>query len=267
MHIVEGPTRQPLPYGLFSVLTPRSTTDPHWQHDGVMWETLTCEPVSGIGGECDALTGLPLGFVSNGDLGEADVFHVYGSYNCSPVGHTIDYAQERATLHLVTREEAFVERTIWTGDLGNTPFAADASQAVAGTVSIVRAISALESWLATNYGSMGVLHMTREAAELGISARSIVVVGTQLRTRLGTPVVAGAGYPGTSPTNAPPAPNTTYVYATPGLLGYRSEIFPGATPTEAGFDRSNNDLYATAERTYSVGWDPCGTAYAVAVLA
>ena len=64
------------------------------------------------------------------------------------------------------------------------------------------------------------------------------------------------------PDGDPPAEGTTNVYATPALLGYRSDVFPGAEPTSAGFDRAANDLFAVAERTYVIGYDPCGTAVA-----
>ena len=266
--VVDGIPRQPLPYGLFSVLVPRDGADPHWEHDGVIWESLSCEPVSGIGPTCETdVIGLPKGFASNGDNGEADAFHVYGSYSCGHGGgHTPDYAQQRAAEHLQAREEAFVERAIWTGELDNLGFAEGAEQAVAGAVSIRRAIAALVQWLAVNYGSQGVLHMTREAAEYATSEDILIVVGNQLRTRTGMLVVAGAGYPGTGPAGQEPASGQTYIYATPALLGYRSEIFPGTVGAGAGFDKSTNDLYAVAERGYAVGWDPCGTAYALATL-
>lgn len=266
--VVDGIPRQPLPYGLFSVLVPRDGADPHWEHDGVIWESLTCEPVSGIGDGCATdVVGLPKSFASSGEFGEADTFHVYGSYSCGHGGgRTADYAQQRATEHLQVREEAFVERAIWTGELDNEGFAPAAEEAVTGAVSIRRAIAALVQWLAVNYGSQGVLHMTREAAEYAVSEDVLIVVGNQLRTRTGMLVVAGAGYPGTGPAGQDPAAGQTYIYATPALLGYRSEIFPGTVGAGAGFDRENNDLYAVAERGYAVGWDPCGTAYALATL-
>lgn len=270
--VVEGIARQPLPYGLFSVLTPRTAADAHWQAEGVTWETLTCDPVSGIGDYCapdpEDRTGLPKNLDAGaGTPGLADPFTVYGVYTCSPVGHTLDYAQQRAQEHLLAREEARVEQALWTGDLDNTGFAEDSEQAATG-VSLVRGIAALEQWLATNYGSQGVIHMTREAALVAASdaVGALQVVGNTLRTRLGTPVVAGAGYPGTGPTGQDPAAGSTYLFATPALLGYRSEVFPGVDPVSAGFDRASNDLHAVAERAYAVGWDPCGTAYALATL-
>lgn len=271
MLYVDGIARQSLPYGLFSVLTPRVSADEHWQADGIEWEPLGCEPASGIGQPCDDdVIGIPKNLDSAGGAGgvaEATPFTVYGSYNCSPVGHPIQYAQDRATEHLLAREEARVEQALWTGDLGNTGFASGSVNAGSGAASsLVRALAQLEQWLAVNYGSQGVIHLTREAALLAAEDRGLMVKGNSLVTRLGTPVVAGAGYPGTGPTGAEPADGETYIYATPALAGYRSEVFPGTVPVEAGLDRATNDLHAIAERTYVIGYDPCGTAYVLTNL-
>lgn len=274
--VVESIARQPLPYGLFSVLTPRAPEDDHWQNgEGVTWETLTCAPASGIGGvdcvpgeegETVAAVGLPKNLTAGaGEAGDAAPFSIYGVYTCTPTGHDVDYATQRATEHLLAREEARVEQAIWTGDLDNGGFAADAIDA-GGTFSVARSVARLEDWLAKNYGSLGVLHMTREAAIIGLDDGVLEVKSGKLVTALGTPVVAGAGYPGTGPAGEAPGANQTYVYATPALMGYRSEVFPGVDPVEAGFNTSNNDLTAVAERAYIVGYDPCGTAYVLTDL-
>ncbi len=259
--VVQGDPRTGLPYGLLSVLVPRTTSDPHWQN-GILWEALTCQPASGIGDpQCDPeeTIGLPKTFAAGSEEGEATPFTVYGSYVCSPVGHDIAYAQERATEHLQAREEARAEQALWTGDLGNTGFAVGATE-LTDVTGVERGIAALEGWLGSVYGSLGVIHMTREAALLGLAALALVVRGNTLYTALGTPVVAGAGYPGTDPAGAAPAAGHTFMYATPALLGYRSEPFVGGTPPGALLDRENNDLFAVVERTYVIGFDPCGVA-------
>lgn len=262
--VVEGQPRTALPFGLFSVLSPRPEGDGRWQN-GIEWEALTCEPAGGIATDCDPETpdiGLPKDFVGGNTNGEASPFTVYGSYSCTPAGRpSLAYAQERATEHLLAREEARVEQALWTGDLANGGFATGAASVGTG-LSIVRAVAALEGWLATNYGSLGVIHMTRETALIAVKEGVVEKVGNRLVTKIGTPVVAGAGYTGTGPDGAAPADGATFIYATPALLGYRSEVFAGADPVAAGFDRTSNDLYAVAERTYVVGFDPCGSAVA-----
>lgn len=265
--VVDPIDRLPLPFGLLSVLTPRPSSDVH-VYNGVQWEPLGCAPASGIGDpQCDPddTVGLPKNFMGGGGVADATPFTVYGSYECSPAGHTLEYAQQRAVEHLLAREEARVEQAIWTGDLGNGGFAPGADEALSGAVSVARAVAVLEGWIRREYGSLGVIHMTPEAAIMAFSHQVIDVRANRLVTKLGTPVVAGAGYPGTDPDGASAAGHST-LYATPALLGYRSEPFPGVTPPASGLDRNHNDLFAVAERTYVVGWDPCGTAFATADL-
>lgn len=258
-----------LPYGLFSVLTPRPVGDGRWQ-SGIEWETLGCGPISGIGNlgcvdDADPATepiGLPKEFEGAGPLGEAAPFTVYGSYACTPTGNTIQYAQDRATERLLAREETRVERALWSGDLfpdGIDGFTTGAEQVATG-VSVRVGIGLLEDWIAENVGALGVLHMPRSVALVGAAVGALDTRGSSLYTALGTPVVAGGGYPGTGPDGTEPADGAGFIYATPPLLGYRTEPFPGTDPVEAGFDPRSNSLFAVTERTYVIGYDPCGTA-------
>lgn len=260
---VEGPARVAAPFGLFSVLSPSpGDTEERWLN-GVVWEPITCSAASGLGPDCDAeaASGFPKGFPEGAGLGEADPFYVYGSYVCSPVGHDVQWAQQRAALHLIAREEAAVEHALWTGDLGNTPNLTGATGLNSGTaLDPVEAIGILEDWLAAEYGSRGVIHMTRRAATSGLAALSLRIEGQRLVTALGTPVVAGSGYTGTSPAGAAPSAGESWIYASPGLFGYRSQtIEPSNRPGDL-LNRANNDLHGMVERGYLLGWDPCGTA-------
>jgi hypothetical protein len=277
--LVEGAPRQPLPYGLFSVLAPRPEGDGRWMN-GMEWQTLTCEPVSGRSGPgCDdvadengdypeGVVGLPKALDRNGGgVDDAAAFAVYGHFNCSPVGWTPEAAQERATAHLLAREEARVEQALWTGDLGNTPNLQGAVDLTSGgPVSPAAAAALLEDWIATEYGSLGVLHGTRGAALLLARDYVLEQSSSRLTTTVGTPMVAGAGYPNTGPDGAPAAAGTWWLYVTPRLFGYRSDILTSsATPGDL-LDRSTNDLYSVAERGYALGWDPCGVAAAQITL-
>lgn len=260
---VEGPRRVALRAGLLSVLSPSSEGDGRWQN-GVQWEPLTCGPVSGIGSaECTpsgtAGTGLPKTFPEDAGVVEATAFSVYGSYLCSPIGHNIEYAQSRALQHLLAREEAVVERAFWTGDLDNTPNLQDSAVDVnsAGAVDPVEAIGLLEDQIASEYGSLGVIHMKRSAAITAVAAGALVWDGS-LMTALGTPVVAGAGYPGSSPAGAAAATGESWIYGSPALFGYRSNIFYPTSRSGDLLDRDVNDLYGVAERSYLLGYDECG---------
>jgi hypothetical protein len=108
--------------------------------------------------------------------------------------------------------------------------------------------------------------MTRQAAEIALGLNLLTSSGGQLRTQLGTPVAAGGGYPGTGPTGQVPAVSTSWVYVAPALFGYRGDPFDSSARPGDLFDRSLNNLYAVAERSYLLGFDPCGVAAALATL-
>lgn len=265
--VVEGAPRIPFPYGLFSVLTPRSEGDRHWIN-GVKWEALTCAPASGIGEpECDpdedggtVATGLPKVFTEGSSTGEATSFSIYGSYKCSPAGHTVEFARQRAEQHLITREQARVERALWTGDLDNDPNLVSLATALTGAaVDPVEALDELEGFIADNYGSLGVIHVPKRGftslGQMGL----IVTNGAVARTQQGTPVVAGAGYPATDLSGDPVATGTSWAIATPALFGYRSEVFHPSNREGDLLARGTNDLHAVAERNYLIGFDvECG---------
>lgn len=255
--VVDPIARTALPFGLLSVATPRPTGDNRWEH-GVEWEPLTCGPASGIGPvDCDPETptiGLPKVMAEAGGTDDAVPFTIYGSYECSPIGHSLEYAQQRATEHLIAREEARAEQAVWTGDLGNTPNFTQANTAPGGALAPAIALATAEQYIAANYGSLGVIHMTRFLAAIMLAEELLEVRGTRLYTRLGTPVVAGAGYPSTSPDGLFEG---EFLVATPALMIYRSEVFTPTNRVGDLLDRAQNNMHGVAERAYLVGWDEC----------
>jgi hypothetical protein len=265
--LVQGAQRLPLPYGLFSALTLRSSAD-RWEA-GVEWERLICDPVGGIGGwqvPPTATTGLPKSLPRNGQgSGEATPFTVYGHFNCSPVGYTPAEAQARAEAHLLAREEQRVERAVWTGDLGNEPNFKDADNlTTTAAVDPITAIELLEEWSVLKYGALAVLHMTRPVALHLLSLDVLEVKGSRIQSRIGTPVVAGGGYTGAGPTGGTaPTAGQSWVYITPPLFYYRSEVMTSSNNQGDLLDRGVNNLYAIAERSYLVGYDPCGVGAAL----
>lgn len=262
---VTRPGRTQLPYGLFSVLSP-STNGQRWESGGAQWETLTCEPVSGTplgdnyGDLADELDGgLHSGEGTENVISWALPFAVHGYFTGSPVGHSAQEAQALAEEHLLAREQTRVEQAFWTGDLANIPnlqgegydaqdepFPYSAPTSI-GTFDPVNAVAELEDFIATMYGSLGVLHVPRKLAVYLLNEDLFHSRGGRLYTALDTPVVAGAGYTGDT------------MKATPSLFGFRSEVDAYVDAT-AGFDRSQNNLKAIASRSYLLGFDPCGTA-------
>lgn len=262
--LVEGTPRVGLPFGLFSQVAMRPGVGERWQL-GVQWETLTCEPLDGIGfaftDDRDGVLGLPknLDPLAASPL-EASSFTVYGHFTASPAAFTPEVAQERAILHLQAREEARVEQALWTGDLDNTPSLRSALfDGAAAAQNIAVGIALLEEYNASEYGSRGLIHLTTACASIGLSEDVLESRSGRLFTNLGTPVIAGAGYDGSGPTDAdPPASGERWAYITPPLFGYRSEVFTSSARPGDLLNTTKNDLYAVAERTYLLGFDACG---------
>lgn len=250
---VTGAPRTPLPYGLFSVVPFREGSSDRWE-SGVEFESIGCPgALKGVGAlDCDdpdETVGLPKTLDEGGyDLGEAGTFLIYEQYVCSPIGNPLSKAEEGARARLEAREEMRVEQALSTGVFGQTPNFADTTAVtdLGLAESLKVAIATLEQTIATEYGSQGILHMSRYTATLAIEKGLIESGNNRLRTKLGTPVIAGSGYAFEG------------IYATPSMFGYRSEIFTSSNRSGDLLDQNNNNLYGIAERNYLLGIDTCG---------
>lgn len=262
--LVEGAGRVGLPYGLFSQVAMRPT-DERWQF-GVQWERLPADPLDGIGDAANAdpeneVEGLPKSLTKNWqDPGTASPFTVYGYFTGSPAGISVQDAQERAISHLQNREEHRVEQALWTGDLDNSPSLRSATaNSDTSALPLEYGLGWLEEISAQEFGSQGVIHMTRGAALQALGDYVVVASGGRLTTQLGTPVIAGSGYDGSGPGEAgSAAAGTSWAYVTPPLFGYRSEVFTSSNRPGDLLDRGKNNLTAIAERTYLLGYDDFG---------
>lgn len=246
---VEGQSRTRAPFGLFSVVSFRATlaSDTHWEN-GVEWEALTCDPVSGdFDPECGDPTEnhFPEGF----SVGEAAPFYVYGAYRCGALSRSFEDAQERARDHLLAREEAKAEG-IFLGNLTGT-------ESIGASLSAAEALARAERYIATYYGSRGTIVVSRAGAS--VLQDSLVSLEEHLFTRLGTPVAA---------VSAPvdPSDSLGVIWAFPALFGYRGQIFNSSTTPGDLMDRARNDMYAVAKRAYVIGYDPCGVGTATFLL-
>lgn len=226
--LVSAPSRTPLAHGLFAAVSLRPVTDPHWQM-GVEWEDTPSTPLQAeVRIEDNPITKtLEAGYALNRN----EAFTVYGEYVGSTAGVDSGEAQDRAVERLTTHEERSVEQVLWSAlETGAVP------DQVAG-------VAEIEAWIAENYGSVGMLHMSRASATRELVRGTIKVSGGKLQTVLGTPVVAGAGYTGDA------------IYGTGNISGYRSEVFSTTAMAEDQVDPRRNDRYAVAERTYALLFD------------
>lgn len=301
--IPAGAARLTLPFGLLSHLTvrPNPESTPRWITAGGQWLRSECAPLEALTGSGGPVTSWEGG---GGVLEAATPFTVRATSKGS-VDLTPEQARAWARERLLTREGAAVEAVLWNGLAGVFPTLSLNSERTAtpppsgvsgrlprarttlntDPLGIVAAISLLEGFLADVYGSVGVLHMGREAAMVGLALQALTVKGSgaggQLMTALGTPVIAGAGYSplygefgeGNWQSTAPHC----LIHATPPLFAYRSDIAPKTSDQDSAngaagssdngsdgdgsddgfsfFDRATNTMHALAERTYLIGWD------------
>lgn len=268
--VVEPAPRLAPAQGLFSVVPFRPEGNGHWGN-GVTWESLSCAVASGIGdpnceptdpqGPTEAV-GLPKGDAAPADNGEASPFTVYFKEKCSPLGRA-QQAQDRATQSLLTKEQYRVEQALWTGDLGNTP---NFQVAPVGLPSSDPryVLGMLTKGMRQEVG-MGVLHVGLVGAAVLLDHRLLVVSSSgAVTTVFGDQVVIGSGYPEFEggPILGAAAAGNAWVVMTPPLLGYRSEVFTSSERVGDLLDRGKNDMYGVAERSYVLGFDPCGVAVA-----
>jgi hypothetical protein len=258
--LVAGAARTPLPYGLFSIIDFRPEDSAHWQGGGVTWEFLRAGGPAAIGilgpvtDQGEASTGLPLAFSTiasgtvDGDVDISTQFTVYSSFKQTPVAWTPARAAERVMAELLAHEEGKVESELWTGAAGGSPALSEAPTTVGtfATAALTSALGALEAYIASTYEAVGLIHMSRLYASIMLQRGTLVTKGTRLFTALGTPVVAGTGYP------------TGTIMSTPAMFGYRSNPFTSSNIPGDLLNQGHNDLYAVAERTYLLGFDPTG---------
>jgi hypothetical protein len=236
--LVEAPPVVPLPYGIFSVAEPRLSTDEHWKL-GVQWQSQACSDTKITTGVCidpevDALT--PDEYCS---VSQYEPFTVYSYNDDAVIGHTVDEHLANTIQRLVSTEQRSVEEYLWASLTANALSTTTLSGAPAGVV-----LGYLEQVLAQNYGGVGVIHMSRLTATFLWEYLS--VSGGKLVTKMGTPVVAGAGYDNI----VAPATDFTMFASGPVVL-YRGDV----DTRENALDRAINKASIIAQRDYVVGWD------------
>lgn len=262
--LVRAPVRAPFGFGLFSLLDLRLGSEDRWEN-GVTWEARSCGEVRGLGAQAcppgeTPQVGVPLPlptFERGHVLEEAVPFTVYGEVACSPLGLSPEQAQEEATARLVAGEQRRVEQALWTGDLGNRPTLLGPQLAdgpvlddLGSVGDLAEALAVLEDYASVVLGSQAWLHTSRGTASLLVKRAHARVERGRLLAPLGTPIVAGSGYPA----------GTGEIVLTAPMLGYASEAFTSTEVRGDLLDRRQNELFGVAFRTYVLGLDSCALA-------
>lgn len=123
---------------------------------------------------------------------------------------------------------------------------------------IIVGIALLEQQIASTYGGQGVIYMSRSAALIALSTQALVVVDGHLETRLGTLVVAGAGFGSTGPSAA--AAGNQWMLAT----GQLNLWVTDTTHVPMVMDHpETNQVRVLAERLYVPTWECSASAIEV----
>lgn len=264
---VSAPEVVPYNYGLFSIAQFPAASDPHWRC-GVQWESFACDPAQTYPiDQCEPGDPLEKEFTDGVLLDVSDPFVVYGNYLCRLPGRSSEAEiRQRVTQSLLLGEQRAVERAVWTGEAGNTPFLADPAvtvlnannpPALADAMSMAAGIAALEECAAQNYAGNPVIHGPRGAIALMSANNLLVRSGNQLTTWAGTPFAGYGGSPNTGPDGSVAPPGTAWLYVTGPVAIRRSEIFIVPDTIAAALNRTTNEVTVLAEREYSVIFDDC----------
>ena len=295
--IVSQPDFTPPPFSLLSVIDWRDG-DPHWKA-GVEWESV-CGDSASTYDECviinatsGAVTGDPVPYPAPAPKSATAVrqnfaatpFTIFAEVDCSAVGF-YDHSTEWAEQVLERTEGKELEAIFATGvvagvagtqfpHLGASTAVTDteangniltlqlAATVVTGAASCAQvALGLLESAFADCYGGLGIIHVPNELIPIFDEAYLLERDGDQLLTGNGNVVVAGTGYPGSSP-DGTSAADVRWIYMTPQIFGYRSDV--RTFQRETTLDRSVNTVHAVAERTYILGYDCCLVAVPVSL--
>jgi hypothetical protein len=292
----QPPAFTPAPYGLLSVAQPADdAAEPHWRN-GVEFQPLYCGPANNtVPANCsDMEVRLTFGLGEKNasyqkyPLDErwpprgADPFAVYGWLDCPPAGYSPDEWRALTTSALLNNEQAAVEATFWTGLTPAGPgslyphLAANtevvegvagvneqvlvqtaATVLVTGAVDVVEAMGRLEGAMAGCYGGTPTVHVPRRSVAHMDAWGLVVRDGDRLRSKAGSLVAAGLGYPGTGPDGQQPADPVVWWYATGAVKYWRGPVeYTGRNPAE-WVGRATNDQVLIAERAWVLGWDCC----------
>ena len=249
---VDAPAASPLPGGLFSQFSPIEDSSVRWEN-GVTWEDVERDQLGAIGQwqSPGAVPGLPKTLTDpKGIALESQLpLTVYAAFRTTPLDYSPAEATQVAGARLLAQEEHAVEQALWTGapsrGLGLNKVRSYAAKG-SGKLDLSQGLAVLEHY-ASQYGFQPTLHIPRRLASIMANAKLIKDArGGGFTTRLGTPVVVGAGYS-----------DEMQIVATGPIVIYRGSAFT-STNDGGGFNEAQNELTGVAERQYVLGfnkWD------------
>jgi hypothetical protein len=255
-------------YGLYSAAAVVDPADTREFWAGVEFEPLCARvPASTTAGDATAGHGgktLPEGV----DVAQATPLRLVTGVSANLPGR--DDLLERARQQLAVSEQQSLERYAWSGAAGNRPRLADpATPVLAGSdtaaVTLPHAVGVLEEFLADRVGGLGVIWAPRWTAGYWSQLSVNRVDGPRVVAPLGDPIVfASVPGVGPGPDGTQAGGGEAWLYATGPVMVRRSPI---SMPPDlaSALDRRTNEVFALAERHYTVGWGCAVAAVRVAL--
>lgn len=196
----------------------------------------------------------------------------YAGVECSTFGLSFDEARERAVSQLRTGEQQVLEDFFMRRGLAAYALGNDLTPAE-GALSICMGVGILETWLALNYGGVGVLHAPVGVGTLLSGGRIVDFPQDEscITTLVGNAVVLGGGYSANvGPYTAPLTPGAVapegeaWLYITPAMRIRRdARVLPQNVEWQS-INTTINDRNVIAESTFVVEVS-CAVAAAVRV--
>ncbi|MFC8465996.1 cupin [Streptomyces sp. NPDC057250] len=249
---VEAVPGDPLPHGLLSgCTTVIDVTDPH-ELLGTEWRPLSCADAHDTtwcppDGDPD----VPAKTFARPGICTAPPVAIYAGSECSTIGWSYAEALEHATETLRMGEQRALEEWLMREVLCEI---AEDQTPDAGALSIAQGVGVLESWLGTEYGGRGVLHIPVGAGALLGCCNIAHLVDGSPETLVGNCIVLGAGYA----VNVGPPDCTVadggeaWLYATSPIRVRREPAVPVPEDDAAAVEIRTNDRRVLVERGYVV---------------
>jgi hypothetical protein len=226
---------------------------------GIEYEQETCGDVAGWHSVCPPEAPTPKPATLQFPLTEGIPFTAVLGVQCPLVGYTLDEFERRVHNAHAANVARAVEEIFWTGSEDNNSLAgtaanpSDCEVLSATPLSVVGGISALEGFLASSYGGVGVVHAPATVAAYAAQAYQIERSGNQRLTPLGHRWAFGGGYMiNTGPDGVPAAAGTAWLYATGAVNIWRSEVWINPSDLQYAFNTRTNDTLVYAEQNYVV---------------
>lgn len=273
---VDPPEASAASYGLVNSGTLVRESDDHWQGGFAFPNHLCRTTVRNINPIDSTKTDTVHAESAGQDIVEYLPFVVDASDSMSTMGWKVEDLRDRLKNQLELCTQKAVEREFWTGAIStasgwsNQYLAAGPGVVTnitpgGGPVAAKTGLAMLEEALGSEgCGLNGVIHGTRGAIS------SLIVFmerggedGDTLYTPLGNMVIAGSGYPGTSPTGVAPAAGQSWLYAT-GPVSVRLGEIVIIPDNDDRFNTSINSVEVRAERFAAATWSGCAV-YAINV--